>query len=94
MRKKSTRLLSAALAVCMMLSVLPVGAFAAALIDQCGLRGYRHGGAAVSEKHCGFVVNLGGATCADVLALCDEVRAVVKEKTGYDLEKEIRVVKA
>ena len=94
MRKKSTRLLSAALAACMMLSVLPVGAFAAALIDQCGLRGYRHGGAAVSEKHCGFVVNLGGATCADVLALCDEVRAVVKEKTGYDLEKEIRVVKA
>ena len=72
----------------------PVGAFAAALIDQCGLRGYRHGGAAVSEKHCGFVVNLGGATCADVLALCDEVRAVVKEKTGYELEKEIRVVKA
>ena len=70
----------------------PAGAFAAALIDQCGLRGYRHGGAAVSDKHCGFVVNLGGATCADVLALCDEVRAVVKEKTGYDLEKEIRVV--
>ena len=72
----------------------PVGAFAAALIDQCGLRGYRHGGAAVSEKHCGFVVNLGGATCADVLALCDEVRSIVKEKTGYDLEKEIRVVRA
>ena len=71
----------------------PAGAFAAALIDQCGLRGYRHGGAAVSEKHCGFVVNLGGASCADVLALCDEVRAIVKEKTGYDLEKEIRVVK-
>ena len=61
----------------------PAGAFAAALIDQCGLRGYRHGGAAVSEKHCGFVVNLGGATCADVLALCDEVRSIVKEKTGY-----------
>lgn len=72
----------------------PAGAFAAALIDQCGLRGYRHGGAAVSEKHCGFVVNMGGATCADVLALCDEVRAIVKEKTGYELEKEIRVVKA
>lgn len=72
----------------------PVGAFAAALIDQCGLRGYRHGGAAVSDKHCGFVVNLGGATCADVLALCDEVCAIVKEKTGFALEKEIRVVKA
>ena len=71
----------------------PAGAFAAALIDQCGLRGFRHGDAAVSDKHCGFVVNLGGATCADVLALCDEVRAIVKEKTGYELEKEIRVVK-
>lgn len=70
----------------------PAGAFAAALIDQCGLRGYRHGGAAISEKHCGFVVNLGGASCADVLALCGEVAAIVKEKTGYTLEKEIRVV--
>ena len=71
----------------------PAGAFAAALIDQCGLRGFRHGGASVSEKHCGFVVNLGGASCADVLALCEEVRTIVKEKTGYDLEKEVRVVK-
>lgn len=70
----------------------PQGAFASALIDQCGLRGYRHGGAAVSDKHCGFVVNLGGATAQDVLALCDEVRAIVREKTGYELEKEIRVV--
>ena len=72
----------------------PIGAFAAALIDQCGLRGYRHGGAAVSEKHCGFVVNLGGATCSDVLALCEEVCVIVQEKTGYELEKEIRVVSA
>lgn len=71
----------------------PVGAFAAALIDQCGLKGYCHGGAAVSEKHSGFVVNLGGASCADVLALCEEVRTIVREKTGFDLEKEIRVVK-
>src|SRR5699024_242225 len=55
----------------------PVGAFAGALIEQCGLRGYRHGGAAISEKHCCFVVNLGGATCADVLALCGEVQAIV-----------------
>lgn len=70
----------------------PAGAFAGALIDQCGLRGYRHGGAAISEKHCGFVVNLGGATCADVLALCREVQQIVKEQTGYTLEKEIRVV--
>ena len=70
----------------------PAGAFAGALIDQCGLRGYRRGGAAISEKHCGFVVNLGGATCADVLALCDDVRRIVQEKTGYVLEKEVRVV--
>lgn len=71
----------------------PQGAFAAALIDQCGLRGFRVGGAAVSEKHCGFVVNLGGATCADVEALCAQVSDIVYEKTGYRLEKEIRVVK-
>ena len=70
----------------------PAGAFAGALIEQCGLRGYRHGGAAISEKHCGFVVNLGGATCADVLALCAEVQKIVKDQTGFTLEKEIRVV--
>ncbi len=70
----------------------PEGAFAAALIDQCGLRGMQVGGAAISQKHCGFVVNLGGATCADVLALCAQVAAIVKEKTGYVLEREIRVV--
>lgn len=71
----------------------PAGAFAGALIDQCGLRGYQVGGAAISEKHCGFVVNLGGATCADVLALTDHVQAVVRQKTGYDLEREVRVVR-
>ena len=53
----------------------------------------RVGGAAVSEKHSGFVVNLGGATCADVIALTDEVARIVKEQTGYTLEREIRVVK-
>ncbi len=71
----------------------PQGAFAAALIEQCGLKGMRVGGAAVSEKHSGFVVNLGGATCADVIALTDEVARIVKEQTGYTLEREIRVVK-
>ena len=70
----------------------PQGAFAGALIQQCGLRGKRVGGAAISEKHCGFIVNLGGATCADVLALADLVCKTVKEQTGYLLEKEIRVV--
>lgn len=70
----------------------PEGAYAAALIDQCGLRGMQVGGAAISQKHCGFVVNLGGATCADVLALCSKVSEIVTEKTGYTLEREIRVV--
>lgn len=70
----------------------PVGAFAAALIEECGLKGYQIGGAAVSEKHSGFVVNLGGASCADVVAVADHVARVVKEQTGYLLEREIRVV--
>ena len=70
----------------------PVGAFAGALIDQSGLRGYRVGDAAISEKHCGFIVNVGKATCEDVLALADDVVAKVQQKTGYLLEKEIQVV--
>lgn len=70
----------------------PEGAYASALIDQCGLRGYAVGDAAISEKHCGFVVNKGNATCADVLCLTDVVTKIVKEQTGFTLEKEIRVV--
>ena len=70
----------------------PEGYYAAALIDQCGLRGFRHGGAAVSDKHCGFVVNLGGATCADVLALTDHIKEVVLRETGFQLELEIRTL--
>ncbi|MEG0616879.1 MAG: UDP-N-acetylmuramate dehydrogenase [Oscillospiraceae bacterium] len=70
----------------------PIGAFAGALIDNSGLRGYTVGGAAISDKHCGFIVNLGEATCKDVLQLADEVCNKVKDKTGYTLEKEIRVI--
>lgn len=70
----------------------PEGAFAGGLIDQCGLRGFRVGDAAISQKHCGFIVNLGNATCADVLELARQVSEIVQEKTGYRLEKEIRVV--
>ena len=66
----------------------PEGSFASLLIDQCGLKGLSVGGAQVSEKHAGFVVNTGGATCADVLALCRRVRETVQEKTGYVLELE------
>ena len=70
----------------------PPGHFAAALIDQCGLKGFSVGGAQVSEKHAGFVVNRGGATCADVLELVDRVKAVVREKTGVELEMEVKVL--
>ena len=70
----------------------PEGYFAAALIDQCGLKGFAVGGAQVSEKHAGFVVNRGGATCADVLELADQVRQEVLRQTGVELELEIRVL--
>ena len=70
----------------------PVGAFAGELIQRSGLRGARVGDAAVSEKHCGFVVNLGHASCQDVLELAQLVCDTVKEKTGFTLEKEIRVI--
>jgi len=70
----------------------PQGAFAGKLIEECGLRGFSVGGAQISEKHCGFVINKGGATCADVVALTDHVKRTVQEKTGFVLEREIRVV--
>lgn len=68
----------------------PVGGYAAALIDQCGLKGLRVGGAQVSEKHAGFVINTGGATCRDVLELTDQIRETVLRQTGITLELEVR----
>lgn len=70
----------------------PPNAFAAALIDQCGLRGTRVGGAQVSEKHAGFVVNAGGATCRDILALMELIRETVLRETGISLEPEVKLV--
>ena len=69
----------------------PVGGYAAALIDQTGLKGFRVGGAAVSEKHAGFVVNLGGATAADVQELLKAVSDKVYDRTGIRLEPEVRI---
>ena len=69
----------------------PVGGYAAALIDQSGLKGHRVGSAAVSEKHAGFVVNLGGATAGDVKQLLREVSQKVFTATGIALEPEIRI---
>lgn len=70
----------------------PAGGYAAALIEEAGLKGYRDGGAAVSEKHSGFVINEGGATCEDVLAVMRHVRECVYEKSGIMLEPEVRLI--
>lgn len=70
----------------------PEGHFAGALIEQCGLKGFTIGGAQVSEKHAGFVINRGGATCADVMALGDEVARRVKDTFGVELEREVQFV--
>ena len=70
----------------------PAGLFAAKLIDECGLRGLRVGDAQVSEKHAGFIINLGHATAHDILALMDEVRTRVLAQTGVMLEPEVRIL--
>lgn len=70
----------------------PEGAFAGALIEQCGFRGYRIGDAMVSEKHCGFIVNAGSATAKDVVSLIKEIQRVVLERTGFSLECEVRMI--
>ena len=70
----------------------PEGAFAAALIDTAGLKGVSVGGAQVSCKHAGFFVNTGGATAADVLALIKLVQNTVYEKSGFHLEREVKII--
>lgn len=70
----------------------PEGHYAGALIEQCGLKGRRIGGAAVSEKHAGFIVNLGGATCKDVLDLIGVIQETVLRETGVALECEVRMI--
>lgn len=69
----------------------PEGYFAGALIEECGLKGASIGGAQVSEKHAGFVINTGNATCDDILKLCEKCSSVVYDKKGVKLEMEIRV---
>ncbi len=69
----------------------PVGGYAAALIDQAGLKGYQVGGAAISTKHAGFAVNLGGATAKDVKELLLQVSDKVFENSGIRIEPEIRI---
>ena len=69
----------------------PVGGYAAALIDQAGLKGYQVGGAAISTKHAGFAVNLGNATAADVKNLLQQVSDKVFEHSGIRIEPEVRI---
>ena len=71
----------------------PEGYFAGALIEQCNLKGKTVGGAQVSEKHAGFVINKGGATSADILQLIDLIRETVKTETGVTLEPEVIVLR-
>lgn len=71
----------------------PAGHFAGRLIEDCDLKGARVGGAEVSEKHAGFVVNRGGATCADVLALIERIQKTVFSATGVTLEPEVRIIR-
>ena len=70
----------------------PAGGYAAAMIDGAGLKGYRVGGAQVSEKHAGFVVNLGFATASDVKKLLEDVQKAVYDRTGILLEPEIKML--
>ena len=72
----------------------PAGGYASALIDKAGLKGLTVGGAQVSPKHAGFVINRGGATCRDVLALMEQVREKVLADSGITLEPEVRILSA
>lgn len=69
----------------------PEGYFAGALIEECGLKGKTIGGAQVSQKHSGFIINIGSATAKDVMDLVDYVKETVKNEKGVDLEPEIRI---
>jgi len=70
----------------------PNGYFAGQLIEEAGLKGVRYGDAQVSEKHCGFVVNVGKATCHDVWTLMQLIRRVVRDRSGVLLEPEVRLI--
>jgi UDP-N-acetylmuramate dehydrogenase len=62
------------------------------LVDECGLKGHRVGGASVSHVHGNFIINDGGATASDVIALIEQVRALVFKKTGIEMQIEVQIV--
>lgn len=71
----------------------PVGGYASFLIDQCGLKGYQIGGAMVSKKHAGFLINYDHASSSDMIQLIDFVKETVKKESGFELECEIEIIK-
>ena len=70
----------------------PVGHFAGKLIQDAGLKGYTVNGAQVSEKHAGFIINKGGATSKDILAIIDYIKSVVYNKYKVNLELEVKII--
>ncbi|MDD7306416.1 MAG: UDP-N-acetylmuramate dehydrogenase [Peptoniphilaceae bacterium] len=70
----------------------PQGSYASKLIDECGLRGFSIGDCQVSEKHCGFIINNGNATCEQMLSFIEKVASIVYEKTGFKLEREVKLI--
>ena len=71
----------------------PTGYFAGKLIEDCGLKGFSVGGAQVSEKHAGFIINTGGATASDILELEEKIKEKVMSTFGVLLEREVRLIK-
>lgn len=69
------------------------GRYTGQMIEEAGLKGYAVGGAQVSEKHAGFIINKGGATCKDVLTLIDHIKNVIREREGIDIECEVRLIR-
>jgi UDP-N-acetylmuramate dehydrogenase len=70
----------------------PEGYFVGKLIDDCGLRGFSIGGARISDKHSGFIINTGAATCKDVIELIHNIQSIVKKRFDVELEPELRIV--
>ncbi|NLJ40035.1 MAG: UDP-N-acetylmuramate dehydrogenase [Clostridiales bacterium] len=70
----------------------PVGYYAGKLIQDCGLKGLRVGGAQISELHAGFIINLGGATARDVMELIGKVQGIIKDKYGVEMQPEVRII--